>query len=203
MPQQEEISFEQLNRVDEKFGFAPIHIATIAGDMILFKYLQDKHVDLNLYSSYKCNVFYYAVKYQRQEIIEICKNAHVPLMPDKDKLSDTCKTPLHAAVENDDIKLTLEILNYALTTKSSSCIRWHDDEGHPAIIKAIINENIAIMKIFLDKGIWATAKEIESALDPVKISDKNKRERIYVAMIRAFQEHFAKLIPVPAFSPRP
>ncbi len=198
---QEELNIEQLNCIDDKYGFAAIHIATITGNLILFRYLQDKLVDLNLCSAHGNNIFYYAVKYQRHEIIDICKKLQLPLMPDKNKLIDTCKTPLHAAVENEDVKLTEEILDHAISTNTPTCIRWQDNEGHPPVIKAMINENIVIMKIFLKRGIWATAKEIENALDPVRISDRNKLERVYGTMSKAFSEHFAELNPAPSLNP--
>ena len=198
---QEEISIDQLNKVDAKTVFAAVHIATITGNMTLFKGLQEKNVDLTLCSFHGYTLFYYAVKYQRYEFIELFKKLNLPLMPDKDKLTYPCKTPAHAAIENNDIKLLTEILDYAATTKSSSCIRWHDDLNHPPAITAIINENISAMKLFLERGIWPTSKEIEDALDVAKIPDRAKRKRIYSAMAIAFQEHFAKLNPKQVLSP--
>lgn len=153
--------------------------------------------------------FYYVVKFNHFDLVDKFIELKAPLMPKPAQITDCCKTPLHAAIDNLKIamdskdvvmignikKLIEKILNYAVETNTYSCIMTKDKNSHTPLIKAAIYEMDDVMKMIIMRRIWIPQLDEMDAFSEKSIPDKAKRKRIIEGLIRIYSAHFQKLLP--------
>ena len=117
----------------------------------------DKDLDINCADDEDKNAIHYAVISQNVEVVKYLIGLKCKFNQD---LND--RTPLHYAVETSNADIIREILNYAqeLKEQKENIIDTIDQYNHTALHLAVINNNLEVAKILLEKGANANAVDI-------------------------------------------